>query len=494
VTPAASSNRIDRSTAWVATASVVLGTLDALSTILCLQLGVTTAELGIATIATALFPILDRLGGMGLCGAMVREPDTDPVAQSTVFWVGIGAALALCAVLAAAWPLVGAILPASIVGALLLAYAARLLVRQFAVVPEAMLKRDLRYRELSVVRMAGMLAETATKLGFAYAGTHGGPRELAVWCFILGPIANALVTTIGILGYYRWRPRLLFSRTVARRAAGFTASISAGELLYFAYTSADYLVVGALFGDAAVGAYRLAYELVIDVVRMMSLVTTEVAFPTFVRLAKEPRAVADQLLRFTRQNLILLAPFLVYVAIEADDLLVALFAVLPPAAATAARVLCIVGALRTLGFILPAMLAGVGQPGRVLVYNAFAAVLLPLAFIAAGLAAPGQSYVGIAWAWALGYPCAFVVLLAMALPHAGLRLATYLRALVGIAVCTAGAGAAGVAVRLALPTDIDLTVRTLAVAAAVIAVYAALLARIEHVTVASVARSLRGRK
>ena len=75
-----------------------------------------------------------------------------------------------------------------------------------------------------------------------------------------------------------------FDAREAIAAAKFGIQVSLSDLLYFAYTSADYLVIGAVFGPAAVGAYRLAYEMVLDVVRLVSMVTAEVAFPTFARL------------------------------------------------------------------------------------------------------------------------------------------------------------------------------------------------------------------
>ena len=262
------------------------------------------------------------------------------------------------------------------VASLLAAYGGRLVVMHGSIVPEGLMKRELRYRELSIVRVVASGVDTATKLALAYVGAHGVPA-LRIWCFALGPIANTVVTTIGIQLCHAWRPRLQFSRAAAVRAARFTSALSGGELLYYVYTSADYLVVGAWFGKAAVGAYRLAYELVIDVVRLLSMITAEVAYPTFVRLAHDARAVGDQLLRFTRQNLIVLAPFLVFAALESDDLLHLLYPPLPAGAATAARILCVVGLARTLGFLLPPVLAGTGRASRVLVYNGLATIILP---------------------------------------------------------------------------------------------------------------------
>ena len=480
--------RVDRSTAWVAFASLVLGVLDLLSTLICIRLWVTTADFGAATLAIAMFPILDRLGGMNLSSAVVRETATDPEALSTMFWLGLGASSLVLVVLLVGRSAIGALFPDPIVGSLLAAYGVRLVIANATIVPEALLKRDLRYRELSVVRMIASFADTATKLGLAYLGTHGTP-ELAVWCFALGPVANTLVSAVGVQLCYHWRPRLAFRRDVAARAVRFTAQLSAGEMLYFAYTSADYLVVGWYFGSAAVGVYRLAYELVLDVVRLLSMVTAEVAFPTFVRLSADPRAVSAQLLRFTRQNLIVIGPFLAFVAIEADDLLALLYPQLPASAATVARVLCLVGALRTLGFILPALLAGIGHASRVLIYNAIAAIVLSASFAIAASAAPQLGYVSIAWAWAAGYPIAFAALLAMALSRSHTTLAAYLRSIAGILACVAGSLGAGLAIRRVLAEPGF--GRAFAVAAVVLASFALLLARIEKITPAAVVRSLR---
>src|SRR3979409_1917737 len=96
---------------------------------------------------------------------------------------------------------------------------------------------------------------------FAVPGTPSLPRR----CFVLGPIASTLTYTIGVQLRRPWRPKLAFRRADAARAARFAAAMSGGELLYYAYTNADYLVGGIWLGDAAVGAYRLAYELVLDV-------------------------------------------------------------------------------------------------------------------------------------------------------------------------------------------------------------------------------------
>ena len=63
-----------RGTAWVGVASGLAGIADLVSTLACLWLWVSPTELGVATLATALFPVLDRLAQLGLGLAAVRQP------------------------------------------------------------------------------------------------------------------------------------------------------------------------------------------------------------------------------------------------------------------------------------------------------------------------------------------------------------------------------------------------------------------------------------
>jgi len=417
---------VARNTAWVAAASGALGLLDVVSTLMCIRLWVTTADFGAATLAIALFPILDRLGGMGFGAVLVREPDGGDKArlETAVFWLNLAIAGAVLVILGALRPAIALAFEPGLVATLLVAYAVRLVVMSGSVVPEARMKRAMRFHELSIIRVIAGVAETATKLTLAYFGAHGTP-ELRVWCFAVGPIVNTIVTTIAIQVRCAWRPRWGFERAQARRALGFTAALSGGELLYYVYTSADYLVIGAAFGDAAVGVYRLAYELVLDVVRLVSMITNEVAYPVFVQTPRE--ALAAQFMKFTRQNALVLAPFLGFVAIGGGWLLELLYGPLPAEAATAARILCFVGALRSLGFVIPPLLAALGMASRVLAYNAVAAVGLPALFVIA--AHVGHDFTAVAWAWAIGYPIAFALLLGFALAALPLSVGRYLRGL-----------------------------------------------------------------
>jgi hypothetical protein len=150
----------------------------------------------------------------------------------------------------------------------------------------------------------------------------------------------------------------------------------------------------------------------------------------------------------------------------------------------------VVGGLRVLSFVLPAMLAGLGHAADALIYHVLACVLLPTGFALAARWAPGEGYVAVAWAWAATYPVVFAVLLSRALARSRVRLADYLRSIVGVLVCGAGAAIGAIAVDAALPGPP--LGRLVAVAAVIVAIYTGLIARIERITPRSILRTVRG--
>src|SRR5262245_29614170 len=255
-----------RGTAWVAAASGMSGIVDLVTTLACLWLWVSKEDLGIATLAIALCPALDRLATLGLGSAAVRRAEAGQRELSSIFWLHVASTTTLFLVLVAASPLIGAALGHPIVAAMLCAYAAKLITQSAHLIPEALLRRELAFDTISKLKIAAFTAEGLTKLGAAYAGAHWYP-DLKIWCFVLGPIATSLTMSIGCQLVRPWRPALAFEAGAAKQAARFGVNLAFSDLLYFAYTSADYIVIGKAFGAGAVGAYRLAYELVLDVVR-----------------------------------------------------------------------------------------------------------------------------------------------------------------------------------------------------------------------------------
>jgi O-antigen/teichoic acid export membrane protein len=478
-------HKANKGMAWFGLASSLVGVLDIVALVLILRFWVTPAEYGIAGLAVTLYPILDMATDLGLTSALVQGDDISPDRVSTVFWMNMGMSILLFLMLCGLAPLLGALQGHPVVGWMLIAYGSKLLFQNVYYIPGALLKRELRYRELSILRIFANLGEFAGKVGFAAAG-------FSLWCFVLGPLVRVLITGVGVQILNPWRPRFVMRWKEGWHAAKFGLRTSASQILFHFYTNADYQVVGYYFGAASLGLYRAAYEVILEPVRLISAVVVEVAFPVFARLKLNRESLIEQFVLFTRQNLVVVLPYLVIIMLVAGDALQVFFGAEWRGGADAARILCIVGAFRALSFVVPPLLDGVGKPQLTLTYMIVASTVVPALFIGCAIVlGPRFDYLSVAIAWAVGYPIAFCVLAYLALRTIEYSGIAYLRRVMGIPMCAALAIIPGAFARW-LVAPLVPWARLLLVAATTMGALGVLLAYLQGISPRTIKAAMKG--
>src|SRR5579859_1511288 len=118
--------KLGRGTAWVGIASGLSGILDVVTTVTCLWLWLSPADLGVATLAGAILPVLERFAGLGMPAAMVRQGDRDRRALSTLWWIGVVGSLVVLVAVIALGPRVAGGFGEPILDGLLIGYAVKL--------------------------------------------------------------------------------------------------------------------------------------------------------------------------------------------------------------------------------------------------------------------------------------------------------------------------------------------------------------------------------
>jgi O-antigen/teichoic acid export membrane protein len=481
--------RVNRGVVWVGIASSMVGVLDVLAFFIMITFWISQKEVGVAALATTLFPLFDMITDLGLTAAVIQRDDHTRDRISTVFWLNVLLSVFLAALLAlVVGPILSAIQGQPILTWLLAAYGGKLLWQNVYFIPYALMKRELRFKELSILRIIANVAEFAGKVGFAWLGA-------GVWAFVLGPLCRVFVTGVGTQILHPWRPRAVLRLREALDWASYGMKTSGSKILFYAYSRLDFQVVGYFFGDTANGLYFSASFLVLQPAQVISEIVTNVAFPAFSRLKNDRAALVEQLVAFIRMNMVVLLAFLGLVVVSCDDIFALIEMVSTDEwtdAAPAARILCAVGVLRSLSFVIPPLLDGINRPMLTLRYMIIASIVLPLLFVLFALIlGPWLDYLSVAVAWAVGYPVAFAALLFMTTTVLEMRISDLLRRIVGIAGSAAAATVLSLVVHLAL-AGAAVPLRFAAAGSVLLVAFFALLARFEGITIRSVARSLRG--
>lgn len=497
--------KVNRGLAWVGTASSIVAFFDIAAHLIVLNFWVSKEELGIAMYAIALFPALDLMTDLGITAALIQRDDHTPTKVNTVFWLNLVMSLVIFGALAlGVGPLLSWIHNRPVVAGLLTLYGAKLIWQNIYFIPSALLQRELRFKELSVVRIFANCAEFAGIIGFAAAGA-------GVWSFVAGPLCRVLVTGVGVQILKPWRPKFLFNLREGADWLIYGFKTSAHKLLFQFYTNVDYQIVGFFFGDAASGAYTIAYRLVLEPCRVISEVISGIGFPAFAKLKNNREKLIAQLVSFTKLSLVLMLGFIALIVVSTPEIL-SFFGEEYVSATYAARILCLVGLFRALSFVVPPLLDGLGKPGLIVIYTGVASLVMPLCFVLFSLLIGGPlptildpgagssltdynlSYNSVAIGWAVGYPIAFAVLIAIALRQLNLSVRDYVRPVIGIPICAVVAMGVGVAVRLGLielVPDLIPGARLIITSTIIVVVFVGLLAQFMGISPRSVRAALK---
>lgn len=253
----------------------------------------TPDDYGLAAMVLAFSSLVLIFSDLALGAALVQRKELSEEDRSTVFWFGAASGVVFTVLgVAASWP-VAAFYGEPDVQPLFAALSLSFLVTALGTTQTALLTREMSFRSLELRIMAGTAVGGVVGITVALQG--GG-----AWALIAQQIAHTTVSTVLLWRFSAWKPRLLFSMASLRAFGTFSANVLGTRLLFYLNRNADNILIGRFLGSAALGAYALAYNVMLIPFSRLAEPVQEVLFPVFARLQDDARRVADAWIRVNR--------------------------------------------------------------------------------------------------------------------------------------------------------------------------------------------------
>ena len=241
-------------------------------------------ELGLASMAAVVLGYANAYVDMGLSTAIIQKRETDERKLSTLFWLNVGGgALAAAVVYALRQPIAGLFGSEALAGLLPLA-AVHIAIISVGRQPAALFRRQLEFRRIALLQVAGDLVNTAVAIGLAWRG-YGALSLVAA------AVAGAALQNAGLLvsGLRRWPVRAHFDLESVRPHLSFgfyeLGKLNAGYLA----ANADKFLIARYLGPESVGLYTVAQRLT-QIPRSFVIPTvSKVALPIFSQQQDRPQ-------------------------------------------------------------------------------------------------------------------------------------------------------------------------------------------------------------
>ena len=261
---------------WAGAAQGIRAVVELLATLILARL-LLPEEFGLVGMVLAITGFLVLFKDLGLSTATIQRPEISQEEVSALFLLNLAAGTVLTLLCALLAPVLAAFYGEPILRELTLAMAVTFLLGAFGVQHHALLRRQLEFSRIATIEVAAAVAGVGAGVAAAVAGW-------GVWALVVRAIASEVVAGVGPWLLCSWRPgRPVFDERV-RELAGFGGNLTAfGVVNYFA-RNLDDILVGKMFGAAALGFYQKAYELLMIPLRQINNPIGAVAIPALSQL------------------------------------------------------------------------------------------------------------------------------------------------------------------------------------------------------------------
>lgn len=243
-------------------------------------------DYGLFALALVIGGFVALFAELGLGVALVQADQVDTGMQRAACSLIFALNALVAALLLAAAPLIADAFDEPELAPVVQLLTFDLLLTALAAVPQAMLERGLRFRELSLAQMSGGVAGSATTLAAALLG-HG------VWALVAGLLVQGGVRTLMLIRFHGgavWPGRV--TGALVRPMLHVSGHVIASRGLWYWYGQSDVVVLGRMLHASLLGLYNVAAQLAMLPAGKAMEAVNRVAFPILSRLRSDTAALA----------------------------------------------------------------------------------------------------------------------------------------------------------------------------------------------------------
>jgi PST family polysaccharide transporter len=243
----------------------------------------TPEDFGVLGLAMIIVGFAQLFSQLGVGPALIQRSELTAAHVRVGFTLSVLLSLAFTVFVWLSAPLAAAVFRNEQVTGVLRLVSFNFLFAGFGVVPESLLKRELRFRKLMWANVLSYL------FGFALVGVLLAWLGLGVWALAWATLGQALLKSLFLLLFRRHTPLPSLARREMGELLSFGGGFTLAHFLNYSANQGDYFVVGRVLGAGPLGIYTRAYQLMMFPAKYFGQVLTTVLFPVMARLQNNRR-------------------------------------------------------------------------------------------------------------------------------------------------------------------------------------------------------------
>lgn len=365
---------------WLGGAMIIAKLTD-FGTILLVLHYLTKEQVGTGSLVVAFGAVIEAFDGLGTSAAIVQAPSLSRVQLDSLFWMIIGAACLVAGATLAAAPWIASLYGLAGIGGYFLAIAIKQPLVGAAVIPLAMMNRELQFERIAVINVGSTFATALSRLALAIWGA-------GAWAIVIAYTASGLFTLVGALFASPFRPRLIIRLSSISSLLSFGIRATLSGLCEQMINNVHQLLVGWFYGPAILAEFRVAFDVAMEPANAAGTLINRTSLPVFAKVSAVPEQLSQLLLWSWRRLLSVVAPLAAAILLASDSITGLIHDEQHRSYAAASlplKILAIAAVLRVLSQLAYPVLFGSGRPHLAVRLSATTLLLLSGGMIIVGL-------------------------------------------------------------------------------------------------------------
>lgn len=350
-------------------------------------------DFGLFSLSTIWVAFVGVLGDLGLGVALLREKSVSAELAEAAFRLTVWVGVVLTVLAASGATLFGLLVHSERVVPVAAVLSLRLLSDALTYVPTNMSQRRFRFRFLAV-------RDLTAALSAAVVGVLAASLGAGVWSFVAMVLTQGMVTAAAYNNsLHDRRSRHDADWLGVRKLLPFGLQITCQQYFKFATQSVDSLIAGSMVGITPLGQYRVAQRVALDSSASIRLGIGSFLLPTLANNRDRENA-NDELVSIMRALAAVVAPLLVYLAMEANLVVNVVLGKQWATAIPLVRILCLASAAQLILLPIGELMKSAGKARWLIAWTIGLTALL---VISVGIGSHISGLKGVAWGYVIAH-------------------------------------------------------------------------------------------
>lgn len=306
---------------------------------------------------TGLFFLLSGIfANAGLSRALVQKKDITNIDYSTAFYTSIAISLLMNSIIFLASPLIADFFKEPSLTLIMRVLCIASVLQSFTYVQNAILTRELKFRQMSIISLTVFGLSGLSSLLVAYLG-------YGIWALVNFSIVMNLSNTVIMWFNTKWKPELRFSLESLKKLISFGYSITLIDILNSLFSEAYNTIIGKKFRAETLGFYTRAKQMQDTFSNTFTNTVLRVIFPILSRAQDDPEVIRAGLTKVILMTGFINFNLLIFLSFNSTPIFIILFTDKWIASAGLFSLLCFDGLLAPFHSVFSQSLLIIGKSG-----------------------------------------------------------------------------------------------------------------------------------